>query len=86
MLLCWVIDTPTKQIFSVEIACDKLWGSVKDVIKKQKEPEFNDIDADTYSWLVDIEDHSIFLQVLDELTSNPTTHYILNKTIRYRRS
>jgi len=40
-----VIDRPTKQIFSVEIARDKLWGSVKDAIKK--EPEFDDIAANT---------------------------------------
>ena len=46
-LFCWVIDTPTKQIFPVEIARDKSWGTVKIAIKEMKEPEFNDIDADT---------------------------------------
>ena len=46
-LFCWVIDTPTKQIFPVEIARDELWCSVKNAIKERKEPEFNDIDADT---------------------------------------
>ena len=42
-LLCWVIDTPTKQIFPIEIARNKLWGNVKDAIKENKKPEFDDI-------------------------------------------
>jgi hypothetical protein len=46
-LLCWVIDTPIKQIFPVEIGFDKLWGNVKDAIKEKKKNEFADIDADT---------------------------------------
>ena len=46
-LLCWVIDTPTKQIFPVEIARDKLWGCVKDAIKEKEKPEFDDIPANT---------------------------------------
>ena len=45
-LLCWVIGTPTKQIFPVEIEPDKLWGHVKKAIKEEKVPEFDDIDAD----------------------------------------
>jgi hypothetical protein len=45
-LFCWVIGTPTKQIFPAEIEPDKQWGHVKDAIKK-KENEFADIDADT---------------------------------------
>jgi len=46
-LFCWVIHTPTKQIFSVKIARDELWSDVKDAIKKKKKNKFNDIDADT---------------------------------------
>ena len=45
-LLCWVIGTPTKQTFPVEIEPDKLWGHVKDAIKEEKKNEFADIDAD----------------------------------------
>ena len=45
-LLCWVIGTPTKQTFPVEIEPDKLWGNVKDAIKKEKEPAFDDIAAE----------------------------------------
>jgi len=46
-LFCWVINTPTKQIFTVEIEPNKLWDHVKDAIKKQKKPGFDDIYADT---------------------------------------
>lgn len=46
-LLCWVIESHTKQIFPVEIGRDKMWGSVKDAIKEKKKPEFGDIAADT---------------------------------------
>ena len=45
-LLCWVIGTPTKQTFPVEIEPDKLWGHVKDKIKEKKKNDFADIDAD----------------------------------------
>jgi hypothetical protein len=52
-LFCWVIGTPTKQIFPVEIEPDKLWGHVKDAIKEKKKPEFDDIAADTFDlWKV----------------------------------
>jgi len=46
-LICWVIDTPTKQTFAVRVGHDAIWDDVKDAIKKKKEPEFNDIAADT---------------------------------------
>ena len=46
-LLCWVVGTPTKRIFPVEVGHDEIWGSVKDVIKEEMAPEFDDIDADT---------------------------------------
>ena len=46
-LFCWVIHTPTDQIFPLEIGPDKLWGNVKDAIMEKKKPEFADIDADT---------------------------------------
>jgi hypothetical protein len=52
-LLCWVINTPTKQIFPVEIGHDAIWGKVKRAIKKKKEIKFNDIAADTLNlWKV----------------------------------
>ena len=31
-----------------------------------------------------IESHLIFVQILDSLSSNPTTHYILNRTINIK--
>jgi len=47
-LPCLVIHTPTDQIFPVEVGHDRvLWGKVKDAIKEKKQPEFNDIAADT---------------------------------------
>ena len=46
-LFCWVLGSPTKQIFPVEIEPDKLWGHVKNAIKEKKKNEFADIDADT---------------------------------------
>jgi len=47
-LFCWVIHTPTDQIFPVEVGHDRvLWGKVKDAIKEKKQTEFNDIAADT---------------------------------------
>jgi hypothetical protein len=52
-LLCWVIDTPTKQIFPIEVGHDAIWGKVKRAIKKEKEPEFDGIAADTLNlWKV----------------------------------
>jgi len=47
MLNCWVIGTPTKWIFPIDIEPDKLWGHVKVKIKEKKKNEFADIDADT---------------------------------------
>ena len=44
---CWVIDTPIDQIFPVKARLDETWGDAKDAIKKKKENEFADIDADT---------------------------------------
>jgi hypothetical protein len=38
-LLCWVIDTATKQIVRVEVGHDAIWG------KEKKKIEFNDIDV-----------------------------------------
>ena len=46
-LFCWVLNTPIDQIFAVDVGHDEIWGSVKDVIKEKKEPDFNDIAADT---------------------------------------
>jgi hypothetical protein len=52
-LLCWVIDTPTRQIFTVDVGHDIVWDKVKKAIKKEKEPEFDDIDADALNlWKV----------------------------------
>jgi hypothetical protein len=52
-LLCWVIDTPTQQIFPVEVGHDAIWGEVKNAIKEVKKPEFDDIAADTLNlWKV----------------------------------
>jgi hypothetical protein len=45
-LLCWVIDTPTQQIFTVDVGHDVVWDKVKDAIKEKKKIGFNDIDAD----------------------------------------
>ena len=46
-LFCWVIDSPTKQIFPVEVGHDAIWGKVKKAIKEEKKPEFDDIAANT---------------------------------------
>ena len=46
-LFCWVIHTPTDQIFPLEIGPDKLWGNVKDAIKETQKPEFDDIASKT---------------------------------------
>ena len=46
-LLCWVIDTPVDEIFPVKIGYDEMWGAVKDAIKVQQKPEFDDIAAKT---------------------------------------
>ena len=46
-LFCWVINTPTDQIFPVKVVHDVVWGNVKDSIKEKKTNEFADIDADT---------------------------------------
>jgi len=46
-LFCWVIHTPTDQIFPVKVNHDDVWGAVKDEIKEKKKNEFVDIDADT---------------------------------------
>ena len=45
-LNCWVIGTPTKRIFPIDIEPDKLWGHVKIAIKERKKLEFDDIAAD----------------------------------------
>ena len=45
--LCWVVGTPTKRIFPVEVGRDKIWGTMKKAIKEEKKNEFADIDADT---------------------------------------
>jgi hypothetical protein len=47
VLLCWEIDTPTKQIFSVNAGYDEMWDNVKDAIKLTKKPAFDDIAANT---------------------------------------
>jgi len=46
-LFCWVIGTPTTQIFPVDVEPNKRWGHAKMAIKKAKKPEFDDIAADT---------------------------------------
>ena len=52
-LRCWVIGTPTKRTFSVQVEQDGDWDSVKDAIKEKKKVDFSDIDADTLNlWKV----------------------------------
>jgi len=46
-LLCWVIGTPTKHTFPVKVGHGDIWGDVKNAIKKEMEPEFDDIAACT---------------------------------------
>jgi hypothetical protein len=46
-LLCWVIDTPIKQIFPVEVGHDAIWGKAKKAIKEDQKPEFDDIASKT---------------------------------------
>ena len=47
MLICWVIGTPTDQIFPIQIGSDSIWGVVKNAIKEDQKPEFDDIAAKT---------------------------------------
>jgi hypothetical protein len=49
----WVINTPTKRIFPIDIGHDETWGRVREAIKEEKKPEFDDIAADSLDlWMV----------------------------------
>ncbi len=71
ILFCWVIHTPTDQIFPVKVNHDDVWGTVKDAIKEKKKPEFDDIAADTLKlWKVR---HSAISHVVAQLPIQKVT-------------
>jgi hypothetical protein len=46
-LYCWVIDTPIEEIFWVKVLHNEDWSAVKDEIKEEMKPQFDDIAAST---------------------------------------